>query len=282
MILAYGEGLLDPYDDQIPPGLRNWLERAATAVAGRDERSFSDASTDMESAKQTKSNAPRGSSQSCSFDGEVVDRIGPLLQTKWGQGCGYNDFVTKAGNSCGHAPTGCVATAAAQVMRYHRYPTDRNWDAMSDTSGSPESARLMSDIGIAVKMKYEKNSSGAWVEDLQKALVKNFHYAKSPQLVSFSQSVVAQEIQAGRPVIAVGYADKNDCGFLGLSTCYSKGHAWVYDGIEIRCVSVFGRAIPAQFQHVNWGWNGSQNGYYYDLGEEFPYQQQILIKIKPS
>lgn len=53
-------------------------------------------------------------------------RVAPLLRTKWAQdavseqqgGLCYN-FYTPSNYSCG-----CVATAGAQIMKYHRFPTD--------------------------------------------------------------------------------------------------------------------------------------------------------------
>ncbi len=50
-------------------------------------------------------------------------RVLPLVQSKWGQttACGqycYNYYIPF------HYPAGCVATAMAQLMRYHEYPTD--------------------------------------------------------------------------------------------------------------------------------------------------------------
>jgi len=55
------------------------------------------------------------------YPGDI--RVLPLVQSKWSQAtaCGeycYNYY------SPFHYPTGCVATAMAQLMRYHEYPTD--------------------------------------------------------------------------------------------------------------------------------------------------------------
>ena len=46
----------------------------------------------------------------------VNEQIGPLMQTTWGQWSPYNNFTPNG------APTGCVATAMAQIMRYHQSP----------------------------------------------------------------------------------------------------------------------------------------------------------------
>lgn len=83
---------------------------------------------------------------------------GPLLQTTWGQGCGYNSLLQDCSTPyyCYHAVTGCVATAMAQVMKYHTYPASYNWSGMPDTYGTTATATLMRDIGLpsAVNMNY--------------------------------------------------------------------------------------------------------------------------------
>ncbi|MCR5037049.1 MAG: C10 family peptidase, partial [Bacteroidales bacterium] len=46
--------------------------------------------------------------------------VGPLLTTTWDQGQYYNNMTPETGS--GHAVTGCVATAMAQIINYHEYP----------------------------------------------------------------------------------------------------------------------------------------------------------------
>ena len=48
----------------------------------------------------------------------VNEQIGPLMQTTWGQGSPYNSFTPS------NTPTGCVAVATAQIMRYHEWPNN--------------------------------------------------------------------------------------------------------------------------------------------------------------
>ena len=50
--------------------------------------------------------------------------VGPLLTTTWDQGQYYNAMCPEdAGGPDGHAVTGCVATAMAQIIKYWGYPT---------------------------------------------------------------------------------------------------------------------------------------------------------------
>ena len=47
--------------------------------------------------------------------GLFTKTVTPLLKSKWGQSEPYNEL-------CGYPYTGCVATAMAQIMYYHRWP----------------------------------------------------------------------------------------------------------------------------------------------------------------
>ena len=50
--------------------------------------------------------------------------VGPLLTTTWDQGQYYNAMCPEdAAGPDGHVVTGCVATAMAQIINYHQYPT---------------------------------------------------------------------------------------------------------------------------------------------------------------
>ena len=51
--------------------------------------------------------------------------VAPLIKSKWGQDAPYNNMTPTArtkDKKTIHCPTGCVATAAAMVMRYHEWP----------------------------------------------------------------------------------------------------------------------------------------------------------------
>ncbi len=78
--------------------------------------------------------------------------VGPLCATEWSQNDPYN-MLCPSGNYNGHAPTGCVPTAMAQIMYFWKYPSTYNWSAMQTNwqyyiSGqNTDCARLMHDIG---------------------------------------------------------------------------------------------------------------------------------------
>lgn len=113
--------------------------------------------------------------------------VAPMLTTKWNQDSPFNNFVQRIGGS--GTPTGCVATAAAQIMKYFNFPErgkgavlcpDDNyggqtmdisghvydWDNMLDGYNRGYSdeqasavATLMRDFGYASEIVYKSSTS---------------------------------------------------------------------------------------------------------------------------
>lgn len=122
----------------------------------------------------------------------VNEQIGPLMQTTWRQSYPYS-YYTPNNN-----PTGCVAVAMAQIMRYHEWPNTFNWSIMPNystftgtpSSGSLEVASLMYDIGTNVNMQYSEIESGAYSEDALYALVNNYGYSSTANYSDYNFSTV--------------------------------------------------------------------------------------------
>ncbi len=150
--------------------------------------------------------------------GTVYQQVGPLLNTTWNQGCGYNNLLAScsSGGSCSRVWAGCVATATAQVMRYWQHPSSYTWSAMPNNSGSNETSRLMKDIGDAVDMNYDCSGSGASTEDARDALVNEFGYSSGAQYVYVHSDVVVTQLNYHYPLIMRGEG--------------SGGHAFVCEG----------------------------------------------------
>lgn len=200
--------------------------------------------------------------------------VEPLLgNLAWGQGNPYNALTPKVDGN--RAPTGCVATALAQVMRYHCWPANGigkgvytingknkktvsidghsyNWTTMHNSYGSTTSteenyavARLLYDVGVAARMSYSKWESSAFSAYAATALIENFSYSRALRAMNRMyhtsdewEAAIQEELQAKRPVY---YAGGSPGG----------GHAFVCDGYD-------GKSL----YHINWGWNGLSNGYY--------------------
>ena len=202
----------------------------------------------------------------------VFYNVGSLVQSIWGQGTGYNDLVpfgSCSSYSNGHYPTGCVATAVAQIMKYHEYPSSYNWSNMSNTIGSFETSRLMRDLGTPnnLNMDYGCDGSGASRNDIVRTFT-NFGFIGS-KFSNYNYAVVKNEIAFGRPVVLCGYESAAFLIFGGKG-----GHCWVADGVgetefyscdpdpntpgevESNLFSTY------SYLHMNWGWSGSFNGWF--------------------
>lgn len=226
--------------------------------------------------------------------------VEPLLKTKWSQRAPYNNLVIS--NLGENYPTGCVATAMAQIMNYWQHPTQRtinipayttgrlrisipaitgttayDWNNMKNTTAEYITtmqknavAKLMYECGVAVKMDYTPSGSGAYNTQALSALPSYFGYDNSIDIrrrqnisdVNW-ENLLRSELDAGRPIYYTG----DDL---------QGGHAFVCDGYN--CDGKF---------YFNWGWGSSGDGYFATSalnvsGYAFNNRQEIIINIKPN
>lgn len=300
-ILAYsddGDFNLDDTDD-IPDALIFWMltmeeeiysvrekKRKATNNSAREWEEIQTVSEFLKNNPNARDICAEMRNARCDDDDNppqypITTTYGPLLRTEWDQGCGYNnDTRIPSGGPCGRAWTGCVATAMAQVMRFHQSPAGYNWADMPNTSGSREISRLMADIGEDVNMNYSSGGSGADEDEIAPAFVNNFGYS-SASLRGYDRYRIRDNIRWNDPVILVGWRDR-DCGFLGLSCNYVDGHAWVCDGTR----QVRYETAGYFYLHMNWGWGGSRDGWFaynnWDPGSlSFNRNRKMISEIRP-
>lgn len=205
---------------------------------------------------------------------------GPFLQTSWGQGCGYNSQTPSMScGPCSHAWTGCVATAMAQVMKYHQYPTYYSWSNMPNSYGTNTTSTLMKDIGNAVNMSYSCNASSADTQGEVASSFKNDFGYNSASYSGYNYQTVKSELSNNRPVILRG---GRKSGWWIFSQ-YKDGHAWVCDGYINYIDPCWGSMLK---YHMNWGWDGTYNGWYsfnnFNPGDHtFNYKTGMVYNIKP-
>jgi len=272
-ILGFSEtGSFDP--DNIPDNMKAWLQGYADQIAWQEKQGTG----------VTVSNAPKRNAT------HSTNEIQPLIETKWNQGAPYNNKCPLYQTGY-RSVTGCVATAMAQVMNYHRWPTDPtaeipeyitdswglnldalsattfDWDNMSNTYTNSTTgataeavATLMQYCGWAVKMDYGE-SSGASSSMIAEALIKYFDYNnETTQFVSRSfytadkwADLIYHELANKRPVL-----------YGGMSS--GGGHEFVCDGYRYE--------DGTDFFHINWGWGGESDQYFV-LSALDPEQQGI-------
>lgn len=199
--------------------------------------------------------------------------ISPIVKSKWNQTAPYNNLCPAVGDK--RCPTGCLATALAQVMYYHKWPQEEigsvrgyttdthgikmpelppitfDWGNMRNTysnySNSGQAvAELMLYAGQVLKMDYTPSASGANNYNLADRLVRYFNYNPTARLeyrewydMEEWDEMVYCELQHSRPILYCGY------------TPNWEGHAFVCDGYD-------GKGL----YHINWGWGGAYDGYF--------------------
>ena len=221
----------------------------------------------------------------------------------WDQSAPYNAECPTYGGV--RTVTGCVATAAAIVCKYNRWPTagtgttpayttrglgisvaartlgSYNYDLMPNTytNGSyseaegAEVARLMADLGAAVEADYHSSSmggTGAFTSDQLYAMAAYMGYNKSARLVlrnGYSDEEWKEIVKAELNAgRPVLYSASGDAG----------GHAFVLDGYT-----------NDDMYYFNWGWSGSANGAYSINsmnagGYNFTMDHEVLVDLWPD
>jgi len=212
-------------------------------------------------------------------------RVAPLVASRWSQGSAggqycYNYYTPN------HYVCGCVATAMAQLMRHHTYPTegvgtqtfsvhvdgDRQLRALrgGDGNGGPYDwhnmphqpsygmtdaqrraiGALCHDAGVAVYMQYAAGGSGASMNQAAYALRSTFRYANAVCASSYSSGLgeeLAHMINAN--------LDAGAPVLLGISESGAAvGHAIVCDG--------YGFDGGSLYHHLNMGWAGADDAWY--------------------
>ncbi len=190
---------------------------------------------------------------------------GPMISTIWNQDNGYNFFCPVAsGGPCNKAYTGCVATAMAQVMKYHNYASGFNFGIMpnqvsgscSPNSGEQEVAALMKKAGQSVNMNWGASGSAAYTSNVPDALKNWFGYSSDATYIQLNPVGITQvenDIKYNNRVVI----------FRGESSF--GNHAWVGDGYKrfVYYDSSTGNYYSyLPYWHMNWGWGGASNGWF--------------------
>lgn len=154
-----------------------------------------------------------------------------------------------------HAPAGCVAIAIAQVLAYHRVPSNLNWNTIlassivnssSSTTAIDQVSTLIADIGTKVQMIYDCFENSAYSSNAPGVLLS--YGLRSGSLVPFSIEECKYNLQNGGPMIMRGEASASNAG-----------HAWVCDGWKRH---TYNNVAYYDYLNMNWGWDGSSNGFY--------------------
>lgn len=255
-ILGYTEsGDFD--EDNLPPALKAWIEQYEHLII-----------------EAQKAGAPaRVGPQRAAGNMD----INPLITTHWHQTWPYNNMCPMVRDENTRAVTGCVATAASQILYYWRKDlndrtqyntptytwghsdvtqvikkgTPLKWDLLKTSYSGNESkeytdavALINYVIGTCCSMDYG-TSSGAYIENLVDPFKRQFGLAskniwRRGMAQDKWEKMIYDDLVKKRPIEYAGY------------TTEMEGHAVVLDGYKCR-TNLF---------HFNFGWGGQGDGWY--------------------
>ena len=225
-------------------------------------------------------------------------RVDPLVASQWSQ-------QTAGGGNCynyytpSHYPCGCVATAAAQIMRYWNWPTGElpafsndcivngvseqlssvgspnprvyDWGSMklipkaSATDTEREAiGRLTSDIGVALGAEYGPDGTGAMSIDVSAVFRDRFAYSSG---VEYWNNNWQSALQDGGGMHSREVRNKviYACLDAGLPVQLAIADGNGFNGHAVVCdgygfVTIGG--VETEFAHINMGWAGSGDMWY--------------------
>lgn len=211
----------------------------------------------------------------------MIVHVEPLLKTKWGQRYPYNSHFHIAPTSdkdrAGEQrPAGCTTIAAAQILvcrkdldltakfgianttwedmenfvpNIHDKFDDQLYISESYYNTKTNIASMIKQIADGIGVKYNYNGSGgtfalpAKVKEYLERL--GYDVDKYERFDKDIQHKIVNSLDKGHPV------------FIGALEYNFTGHAWVIDGCKYHYES------STYYNHCNFGWKGSSNGWYY-------------------
>ncbi len=234
--------------------------------------------------------------------------IGPLMTTSWHQNAPYNNLAPMGDG--GRCLVGCVATAAAQVMRYYNWPPagtgsrqywwngdqscggntpgqylfadfsdPYDWDNMPNHCNpacGPEQqdalAELNYEVGVAFSMNYGFCGSGTYTSYALTVMPQYFDYSSQMNAQYRSQHSVDSWFNVVR-------SEVNNSRPMLYSFRYdaSSGHAVVCDG----WAEVYGERM----YHINYGWGGNHTTWYTIdniYHSQDPMQEVLYRRVMPA
>lgn len=238
--------------------------------------------------------------------GDFKSEVKPLITTEWSQETPYNKLCPMLSGRTPY-PTGCVATAMAQIMNYWKYPDQGQgeatlsvtvdgigsiisadfskatyrWDLMLDTYPAGEYtdeeaeaiALLMLHCGIGAGMSYSPTGSGTQSRQARTALSRYFKYNPNIDLLHRDFFSLEQWMH----MLYTEFNEGRPVYYAAQDTNGDSGHAFIIDGYD-----------ADGLVHVNWGWGPDSGNGYYDLSllevsnAKYSSGQEVLTHIAPT
>lgn len=264
--------------EKIPENMRAFLQEYVDGIQYLDDHHMQSpkVKTPQEKVKGATRRAPKAS-------------IEPLIKARWNQGEPFDQYCPVYNDE--HAATGCVATAYAQIMNHHKWPSNTTTEIPAYTSGTRGFNLDAVPAGTAIdwnniKDKYGwVNENGNWNQytytDAEAQAVANLmklcgravqmdyycdDYGSSGAVTANCIAALVKYFDYEEETckwldrVNYSYSDWQDIIYAELAAnrpvLYSGqsaggGHAFVCDGYG-----------SDDFFHINWGWGGMSDGFF--------------------
>lgn len=210
--------------------------------------------------------------------------VGPYVTVKWGQYIPEGEF-------CSNGVAGCANTALAQIMSYFQYPqsinltypnADKttqqlNWTAMkahqtghhlnncivTDSATHGSISRLCRQLGELSLSQYNSSSTGT-IPGYIPSVMAYLGY-QTGLWAYYNELSVRNSLSNGKVILMSGQCDEGR-------------HEWIIDGYDTATYQIYTYAHPygsfvwwldtvsdpysVYLYHINWGFYGSNNGYF--------------------
>lgn len=297
-VLAYGMGNFDI--DKAPDNVKWWFEAVQQSMD-----------------KAIKQNTPRRADV-------AYTPVAPFITTKWGQDSPFNDMCPRESGDehdteSPRSPSGCVATAMAQIMNYHQYPASVKFTGscyLNDGEEIYDEREIQSTYSWPYLIAY-----GSYLPDgytsMADVITQDYTASQAKRIatllrdcgyaigMSYTQDGSgASSYKAGSafldvfkyPQQSVKYWDRiyySDKEWMDLLQTEMLNNSPVLCGgfdSELKAGHAFVfHGMDAEGKvYVNWGWNGLYDGYYaIDLltpseSDDFSYWQDVITGIRPE
>jgi len=306
-VLGYSdEGGYD--ENNLPPEFVYWMDFLQDEIAFAQEQNI----PQSEDIQQEWDAFLNGNIQTLK---KTAAAVAPLIQTKWNQGDDtypYNNMCPMDGKK--RSITGCVATAMAQIMKYHNHPAR----GIGQSKAYTTSSKKISVPSVNLEVSYDWNNmlneytrscnwwtlcivkNNNWNETQANAVAKLMYHAGVSVEMDYSSN------SSGAFSSVVDDVLRNNFGY-DMNTQFTSRYLYTNDGWESMLKGQINAGMPIYYAgsgssghaficdgydnsgkfHFNWGWGGAQDGYFVTTALKtnngtFSDNQRAIINIKPA
>lgn len=270
----------------MPENVRGWLQGYSDEIRSAVDRRMK---ATAETAKMWKDLAEGNAKV-----GKATVEVDPLIQTKWNQNKYYNNLCPAVSDGPnGHANTGCVATAMAQIMKYWSYPStgigshSYTWNNQTLSANFGATTYDWEHMEPYYEYYYATGTSGAtWLpanyhttENVAAVATLMYHCGVSINMSYGGQSTGGSSASTAAVVNALktyfnyssemAYKEKSDYSDADWISMV-KAELDAHRPLQYRGSTGSGGGHSfvcdgynsSDYFHFNWGWAGSLDGYF--------------------